>query len=254
MKVRIISAVIGLLLLIGGIWLGGKTLTVLFTFISIILNLEFKYSNNYIFRLDDIITTIFISLMFYSSSTLVLALIILFVFVQLIMCILIKRVNLSTLKLSLFSLIYSTLPFLLLHRFIYLSDPKLLFVLVFIIAWSTDTFAFFTGVFFGRTKIFGKISPSKTLEGSIGGLIGSVLLSLIFGLIFLKTIPFYKILIISFFGSIVAQLGDLVASYIKREIGIKDFGFILPGHGGLLDRFDSIIITVAYLFIVTRFL
>lgn len=127
--------------------------------------------------------------------------------------------------------------------------PKLLW-LVFITAFVTDTFAYFTGVFFGKTKLCPNISPKKTVEGSIGGILGCTAISGIFASIVIPEL-FIHCLIMGFIGSIIAQLGDLTASMFKRYVGIKDYGKIMPGHGGVLDRFDSILFTAPLIYYYT---
>lgn len=127
-----------------------------------------------------------------------------------------------------------------------LNQPYLLLI-PFIICWGTDTFAYFTGKFFGRKKLFPRVSPKKTIEGALGGIIGSVLINYIFVYFFIKDILLI-IIIISLFGSVLSQIGDLIASKIKRICGIKDFGNILPGHGGIIDRFDSALITIPFVY------
>lgn len=116
---------------------------------------------------------------------------------------------------------------------------------VFIISWISDTMAYFSGKAFGKTKLCPAVSPKKTVEGSIGGMLGSTVGCVVYGL-FLKSfgiidIPVLSLAFIGILGSIVSQIGDLSASSIKRNVGIKDYGKIMPGHGGVLDRFDSIL-------------
>ena len=128
-------------------------------------------------------------------------------------------------------------------------------VLVFVIAWVCDTSAFAVGVLFGKHKLIPEISPKKTIEGSIGGSVFTLILSLLYGLgldLVLKDISVnYLVLgLCSFLLSIVSQLGDLIASLIKREHGVKDYGSILPGHGGLMDRFDSVMSVSPILMII----
>lgn len=110
----------------------------------------------------------------------------------------------------------------------------------------TDTFAFFIGRFFGKTKLIPEISPKKTVEGAVGGALACVIVFVLYGvLIFDKYAypnPFWQYAIMGFACGIVAQIGDLAASSIKRYCGIKDFGKIIPGHGGILDRMDSAIL------------
>ena len=128
-------------------------------------------------------------------------------------------------------------------------------LLIFICAWSCDTFAYFSGRFLGRHKLIPNVSPKKTVEGSIGGVIGAIIACLIYtfivnryfhysgdwNLIF-KTNP-NSYVIVAIYGLVcgtLSQIGDLTASAIKRDAGIKDFGWIFPGHGGFMDRFDSV--------------
>jgi len=123
-----------------------------------------------------------------------------------------------------------------------LVDYYKLIWLVFITAWGTDTFAYFSGYFFGRKKLCPSISPKKTVEGALGGIVGSILISAIYMHVFYPQLLLHGVLI-GFFGSIIGQIGDLTASLFKRYLGIKDYGKIMPGHGGILDRFDSILFT-----------
>ena len=112
--------------------------------------------------------------------------------------------------------------------------------LVYIIAFGTDTFAYFTGKFFGKNKLYPEVSPNKTVEGAIGGIIGSTILSLIY-FNYLSINKYFYIIIFSVSASVFSMAGDLTASKIKREYKIKDFGNLLPGHGGIMDRFDSVL-------------
>ena len=129
-----------------------------------------------------------------------------------------------------------------------------IYLLVFIGAWITDIFAYFSGRFFGKHKLCEAVSPKKTIEGSIGGIIFCSLSFAVFAIItkgFNQHISYY--LIYSALGIIVSaisQIGDLSMSLIKRQYKIKDFGKIFPGHGGILDRFDSIIAVALALFII----
>ncbi|NLB32849.1 MAG: phosphatidate cytidylyltransferase, partial [Tissierellia bacterium] len=105
--------------------------------------------------------------------------------------------------------------------------------LVYIIAFGSDTFAYFTGKFFGKNKLYPEVSPNKTIEGAIGGIIGSTILSIIY-FNYLSINKYFYIMIFSESASIFSMAGDLTASKIKREFGIKDVGYLLPGHGGIM--------------------
>ncbi len=119
--------------------------------------------------------------------------------------------------------------------------------IIFIASWGCDTAAYYSGRYLGKQgkhKLIPKVSPNKTVEGAIGGLVGSVLGCTLYGYIITRfgvIIPLYHYIFIGLLGGIFSQLGDLVASAIKRYAKIKDYSNLIPGHGGILDRFDSIL-------------
>lgn len=143
----------------------------------------------------------------------------------------------------------------------YIVHGHLVYLLIFFGAWLTDTFAYFTGRLFGKHKLIPEVSPKKTIEGSIGGIIFCVITIVILGFIFEKffndgtlSSNYFVLAISGVFISVCAQIGDLVMSLIKRHYGIKDYGFMFPGHGGLLDRFDSVLaVSVILAFLCTYF-
>lgn len=121
-------------------------------------------------------------------------------------------------------------------------------------AVATDTLAYFTGYFLGKRKILPEISPNKTVEGSIGGYIGCAAVLIGYSFIMKSVTGFmpevWKIIVIAITSGVVAQLGDWSASFIKRHFRIKDFGKLIPGHGGLLDRLDSIIFLAPLIYVI----
>ena len=125
---------------------------------------------------------------------------------------------------------------------------------VFMGSWGCDVFAYFVGSLIGKHKLIPEISPKKTIEGSLGGIVFATLGYLLLGFIMSKTsevIPNYIVLVVAgIICSIVSQIGDLIASYIKREHGVKDYGRLLPGHGGIMDRFDSSLAVSTVLMII----
>ena len=131
------------------------------------------------------------------------------------------------------------------------QEYSILVWLIVLTAFGTDIMAYFSGVFFGKHKLCPKISPKKTIEGSIGGIFGSVILSGLFSWIFIPRLLIHCV-IIGLLGGIVSQFGDLTASIFKRKMGIKDYGNLIPGHGGILDRFDSVLFTapMVYYYII----
>ena len=134
-------------------------------------------------------------------------------------------------------------------------DGIFLLVLSFFAAWMTDIFAYFVGSKFGKHKLCPKISPKKSVEGAIGGVVGAVLLNTLLLFIF-KTfffegesiLSYITVIVLSLILSVVSMFGDLAASTIKRNFGIKDFGKLLPGHGGIMDRFDSALFVMPVLY------
>ena len=135
-----------------------------------------------------------------------------------------------------------------LNMIIYIRDfgniGKYLYFLIFIGAWITDIFAYFTGVFFGKNKLIEDISPKKTIEGSIGGTVFCSIGYVVMGLVanfFGCNANFVFLAIGGVIMAIISQIGDLIMSVIKRHYGIKDYGKLFPGHGGMLDRVDSIL-------------
>lgn len=133
--------------------------------------------------------------------------------------------------------------------------------LPFILSWITDTGAYFVGCSMGKHKLIPHLSPKKTVEGAVGGIVACVLISLLYvfildkiGISIFGGNDYLKILVVSFVGSVISQLGDFASSAIKREFNVKDFGNILPGHGGVLDRFDSIIFVAPFVYYLLRLL
>lgn len=147
--------------------------------------------------------------------------------------------------------------------FIYLTremDKGYIIVwLIFLASWGTDTCAYCVGVLFGKHKMSPKLSPKKSVEGAIGGIAGAIILTFIYLYIFRNEanlqIPEIVFLSISAgAGGFISMIGDLAASAIKRHTGIKDYGKLIPGHGGILDRFDSVIITAPIIYYFAVFL
>lgn len=124
--------------------------------------------------------------------------------------------------------------------------------LVFIISWACDTGAYLVGISLGKHKLCPAISPKKTVEGAAGGIIGSIIGCIVFGyLLYPSKIVF--LIILGVIGAVVSQVGDLAASLVKRTTGLKDFGSLFPGHGGILDRFDSILFTAPIVYFALHY-
>jgi phosphatidate cytidylyltransferase len=126
--------------------------------------------------------------------------------------------------------------------------------LIYISSWISDTCAYLVGSKFGNTRLAPELSPAKSVEGAVGGIAGSALVAVIFSIFFMSRYGIGNILgplyfmLIGIVGSIASQVGDLAASAFKRNHGVKDYGVIIPGHGGILDRFDSVIFTAPMIY------
>lgn len=131
--------------------------------------------------------------------------------------------------------------------------------LVFLCSWGCDTCAYCVGMLIGKHKMTPKLSPKKSWEGAVGGVVGAALLGIIYGLVFQNamgttTKEIFMIALICAVGAVISMIGDLTASAIKRNYEIKDYGKLIPGHGGILDRFDSVIFTAPIIFYLASYL
>ena len=145
-------------------------------------------------------------------------------------------------------------------------DAIYFILLILCFAWGGDTFAYFAGRAFGKHKLAPIVSPNKTVEGAIGGICGSMLIgviaTVIYGMLSGRyaaftvevTVRHYLVVVgMGAIASVLGILGDLFASAVKRQVGIKDYGTIFPGHGGILDRFDSVMFIAPFVSIVVRY-
>lgn len=155
-----------------------------------------------------------------------------------------KEVNFNDVCASLFLVIYSVVFFIHISFIRHMENGLALVFLAFIGAFLPDTSAYFAGNLFGKHKLIEAVSPNKTVEGAVGAVVGAVASFLIYGGILSilgYSVHFPRLIVLSLICGVVAQLGDLSASVMKRAYKAKDFGKLIPGHGGLLDRIDSLI-------------
>ncbi|PKM95745.1 MAG: phosphatidate cytidylyltransferase [Firmicutes bacterium HGW-Firmicutes-1] len=267
MKTRVITGVLALPFLIAPIYFGGIILYVMIFLLSVIGTYEllraYKVTNRGIYGIALITTLSYYLLLWFKGNDYLYLFITSFLLILLVYYVIaFPKLNFEAITVAFVAFFYITY---LISHVIWIRESKdygfALVWLVFLIGFGSDTFAYFSGRLFGKHKLAKVLSPKKTIEGSIGGIFGAMLLCFIYGLFMYKTGTFEDFSKLKFLilmggaGSILSQVGDLVASAIKRQTGIKDFGKLLPGHGGILDRFDSNFFTAPFVyFIMTIFM
>lgn len=256
MLLRIISSIVLLPFIIAVVSLGGIWLKLVMLGASLIGMHEFykafsieKKAVAFIGYIFAVIYMAFINTIINGSNLFNVFTSVFLVILLIYMVIFHNHTNITEILVAFFGYFY--VCFLLSHIYLIREYPQgIYFVwLSFICAWGCDTGAYFTGIAIGKHKLIPTLSPKKTIEGSIGGILTATLLAFIYGSFIdsrfmINDINTIVVCVASgVVGSILAQIGDLSASAMKRYTGIKDFGKIIPGHGGILDRFDSVLLT-----------
>ncbi len=277
MLIRIISGVAVTVIMLGIVWFGGIVTTAGLAVISCISYSEMISATGV--RMNDghkpcifevigtLVIIVYYAMIFLEvSATYLMLVVVLYVIVlMLIFVFTFPAYRASQVMRSYFSFVYAPvmLSFVLMTRQLSVSQAEGMYNvgffsvwMTFISAWGSDTCAYFTGVLLGRHKITPRLSPKKSVEGCIGGVVGAGLLGLLYGVVLSKLdrIPAEHIFaypLLGICGSVVGQIGDLAASAIKRDFGIKDYGKCIPGHGGIMDRFDSVIFTSPLIYLLT---
>ena len=167
------------------------------------------------------------------------------------------KINIKDIAITFFGICYIPLFIMFIPLIKGFENGEMLVWYIFACAWGTDIFAYMVGKWIGKHK-FSEISPNKSIEGCIGGIIGAVLISFlftsIFNTFFEMQFSYAYTILISIVLSIVGQIGDFAAYSIKRYVGIKDFSNLIPGHGGMLDRIDSVIFIAPFAYMLLRLL
>ncbi|MDO4661968.1 MAG: phosphatidate cytidylyltransferase [Tissierellia bacterium] len=186
---------------------------------------------------------------FLNSNNLYIFVLVLITMITLVYMTFNKRYRPVDLAVMFFSLLY--VSFLMSHMLRFNSTKY--HWLLYIYAWGTDTFAYLVGSKIGKHKIelVSHISPNKTLEGSIGGVVGCLILALIYNAYANLGINVFLLILFTIVCSILSQIGDLIASFIKRKANVKDYGNLIMGHGGILDRFDSMLFISPIVYFIT---
>lgn len=272
LKTRVLSSIVGLILIIGAIVISKETFAIA-VFLLALLGIHEYYSsmNNIGYRPVKPVGYILCLIILFPGNIESIAkdisivrdnrilLFIIFAFIFILFTLPVfkyGKYNVTDISITLYGIFYVIFLFLFTVLIRNLEHGSFFIWFVLIGAWSTDTFAYFIGKKFGTKKIAPQLSPNKTVEGSISGVIGSILVTSLYGIYLqrhISYIPFYHYLLIGLLCGIISQVGDLVASSTKRYTNVKDFGKIIPGHGGVLDRFDSVLLTapVVYFYIIT---
>ncbi len=160
---------------------------------------------------------------------------------------------------AVFGLFYVPVMLSYLYQTRQMPDGAYLVWLIFISSWGCDTCAYCVGMLFGKHRLAPVLSPKKSVEGAVGGVLGAALLGLLYATFFQDNMlnvedPQLACALACGIAAVISQIGDLAASAIKRNHGIKDYGHLIPGHGGILDRFDSMIFTAPAIFFAVSFL
>lgn len=257
---RTLSGIVYIILLVGAILYSVETFLLLFAVFFITAVIEFckLYQINKIYGLL-LSVAIAVSLFFlnnhpYNSALLCVVPFSIFLMIDLFQ-------NQSKKEQPLFKKLihligYVTLPFLIITQLPYLNGnySRFLLLSIFIMIWCNDTFAYICGRLLGKHKLYEKISPKKTIEGFIGGLLFTQLAAFIIYKTSSLQISLIAWLLIALGISVLGTVGDLIESKYKRQAGVKDSGNIMPGHGGILDRFDSILFAAPFLFLIYKIL
>ena len=165
------------------------------------------------------------------------------------------RITIAELSLNLFGPFYLGLTLQYSLRVLNLADPFLIMLLALLLTWASDVGGYAVGMLWGKRKLAPQLSPKKTWEGALGSVLFCLFIALTYAhFTALAPVKSAYLIILALLASLAAQLGDLFMSAIKRYFGVKDSGFIIPGHGGMLDRFDSFILVLPLVYYGFHFL
>lgn len=250
---RSISGVFIIFAVIASIYFSHISFAVLFSIVVIISNIEFsEISGNkfkpykyfyaflafFVFLISFLVSYELISIKY-------IVLIIPALFIPAVIELFSKNSSTKSIALASFGIIYTAFPFSIMNFYFLESasgeDYRFLLLSIFIMIWVFDSFAYLVGVKIGKHKLFKSISPKKSWEGFFGGLVFAVLTAYILS-ISLLNVNVFVLIGMAIIVSVAGTFGDLIESKIKRSSGLKDSGSIIPGHGGILDRFDSILL------------
>lgn len=260
MLTRIMTSVVGIPLVIAVVVVGGSLLKYVVMAVSLIALYEFygvvnkqQHAMSYIgymavllhyLAFDWIMANYFIFITLITIASLI------------VLVIRYPKYSIIDVGLTIFPIVYAGLLFSYVILLRNAPNGHFWVWLIVISAWGSDTFAYFTGKTIGKYKLAPVLSPKKTIEGSIGGIVGAGILSYIYTIIYTQFGAYAVrqhmlwIIVATMLGAIISQFGDLAASAVKRYYNQKDYGYILPGHGGILDRCDSFLFVAPIIYMV----
>lgn len=260
MRTRIISGAVLVVIMGGAIFAGGNILFALALIISLIGTMELLRIVGINNKLPGYVAYLgslgFYALIYFDKTEyliyLLAAMVIILMSVYVFMYPKIKADQISFVPLS---LVYVTIPISYIYQLREMNDGIYIIWLAFICSWIADTCAYFTGMAIGKHKMAPVLSPKKSIEGAVGGIVGSAVIGMLYGLFAENKIDlsFNAAVVFALVGAVgafISMIGDLAASAIKRNYEVKDYGTLIPGHGGILDRFDSLIFTAPIVYIV----
>lgn len=256
---RLLSGIVLLAVLITVIILGGNYLFVFLGIISLIGQYELyravKMEKTLPAYLGYIISILYEGLILFERKDMVVsAIIVFFLLLMTVYVFCYPKYVVEQISVIFFGFFYVTVLLSYIYQLRMEKSGLYTVWLIIISAWGSDTCAYCVGRLIGKHKLPSPLSPKKTIEGCVGGAIGAGLLGMAYGFFFgLPNAPFIYAIVCAI-GSVIAQVGDLTASAIKRNHDIKDYGKLIPGHGGILDRFDSVIFTAPAVWLLFEFL
>ncbi len=260
---RLISGTVLVILFIGILWVGGWLTCWSMCLLSLIGIFElmrvYKQEKSIPAIMAYLTTIVYYLMLFINREDLLMPVMVVYLLVVLAVYVLgFPRYRDRDIMAAFFSFFYVSVCLSYVFRLRDVKDGGYLIILVFLCSWGNDTLAYATGRLIGKHKMSPVLSPKKSIEGLIGGIVGAGLLGVIFGIIFNANVtpvanaPLWFGLV-GMVGAIPAVIGDLAASAIKRNNDVKDYGKLIPGHGGVLDRFDSMIFTAPIIYYAVQF-
>jgi len=257
LKLRIISALVGTPLLFVILYAGGVYWWGLFILLGMLAIFEYyrmmKIKGYIPLHIPGLLVLAVLLVSAVDSTYILPGFLLAILLLVIIMIFRYPKIDLNAIALSFFGAFYIGLLLSFALKIFYLDNRFWIATLVLILTWASDTGAYFAGKNLGRHSLAPEISPNKTIEGSMGGILASILAAFVFfNIVELGQINTAYVFLLGISASVFAQLGDLTISGFKRFFGVKDAGQIIPGHGGVLDRFDSflLVLPIVYYFFV----